>query len=135
MRWLFVKQWNRLVKGIFIIYLISVIAVGYAEPWGKDSDLVHQDSKDSPLKSYGLGIAISEVLIKFHQDVISEADGPRSHFKPSSSQYTLDAIRKYGFFRGYLLGCDRIMRENNEKWVYRTISADYGWVTKFDPVR
>jgi hypothetical protein len=67
--------------------------------------------------------------------VISPADGPRSHFIPSSSQYTLDAMRKYGFFNGFILGCDRLMRENKEEWVYRTTKDGAGKGIKFDPVR
>jgi len=56
--------------------------------------------------------------------VISPADGPRSHFYPSSSQYTKDAMDKYGFFAGFLMGCDRLMRENNEEWIYPRNAED-----------
>lgn len=74
-------------------------------------------------------------MIAFHQEVISPADGPRSHFLPSSSQYTLDAMRRYGFFKGYLMGCDRLMRENEDPWVYKKITLSDGTVRKLDPVR
>ena len=67
--------------------------------------------------------------------VISPADGPRSHFIPSSSQYTYDAISRYGFFKGFILGCDRLMRENNDPWVYRTTLNPAGAVMKWDTVR
>ena len=75
----------------------------------------------------------AEGLIWFHQNVISPADGPRSHFVPSSSQYTLDAIRKYGFLKGYILGCDRLMRENREEWIYSKTMGPY-CLLKYDPV-
>lgn len=74
------------------------------------------------------------MLIHFHQNVISPADGPRSSYFPSSSQYTLEAMRKYGFFTGFIMGCDRLMRENSETWVYRTVTLPDGSVTKWDPV-
>lgn len=73
-------------------------------------------------------------MIEFHQDVISPADGPRSHFSPSSSQYTLEAIRRYGFIRGFALGCDRLQRENKEDWVYPTSIGNDGLKIKLDPV-
>ncbi|MBA2727061.1 MAG: membrane protein insertion efficiency factor YidD [Parachlamydiaceae bacterium] len=79
--------------------------------------------------------SVAEILIGFHQKVISPADGPRSHFLPSSSQYTLDAMRKYGFFKGVAMGCDRLMRENNEEWVYQTGYNCAGQKMKLDPVR
>jgi putative component of membrane protein insertase Oxa1/YidC/SpoIIIJ protein YidD len=73
-----------------------------------------------------------EKLIWFHQNIISPVDGPRSHYKPSSSAYMMQAIRKHGFFKGYLMGCDRLLRENEAAWVYRTAIID-GKVWKIDP--
>jgi uncharacterized protein len=70
-------------------------------------------------------------MIDFHHCVISKADGPRSNFYPSSSHYTQEAMCKYGFFKGYLMGCDRLMRENGERWVYPTICVD-GFDLKVD---
>lgn len=77
---------------------------------------------------------LGKALIGFHQTVISPCDGPRSHFQPSSSQYTLDAIRTYGFFVGASMGCDRLMRENKEEWVYRSIKTKEGTFIKYDPI-
>lgn len=108
------------------------------DPWGKDADLYEPcsglatDVSRCPTPVLG---KIGEVLIGFHQRVISPADGPRSHFLPSSSQYTLDAMREYGFFHGYLMGCDRLMRENSEEWVYRTALTPSGQTMKLDPLR
>ncbi len=114
-------------------------------PWGKDADLAN-NSNFSTTCQYSdycptpiLG-KFGETMIAFHQNVISPADGPRSHFTPSSSQYTLDAMRKYGFFQGVVMGCDRLMRENPDPWVYRTIYSTESKYTsggeymKYDPV-
>ncbi len=109
-------------------------------PWGKDSDLTnqlkdsvcstgHANSCNTPL--FG---KFAETMIRFHQEVISPADGPRSHFIPSSSQYTLNAMRKYGFFQGVMHGCDRLMRENEDPWVYRLTKDPAGNLIKYDPV-
>jgi putative component of membrane protein insertase Oxa1/YidC/SpoIIIJ protein YidD len=75
------------------------------------------------------------VLISFHQRVITQIDGPRSHFRPSSSQYTLDAIEKYGLFKGFIRGCDRLLRENEEAWIYPERLNEHGELYKWDPVR
>lgn len=108
-----------------------------ADPWGKDADIagkrvIRVDVKKCSTPLFG---SAAEMLIQFHQDVISPADGPRSHFIPSSSQYTLEAMRKYGFYVGMMMGCDRLMRENNDPWVYRNIKDENGKKMKFDPVR
>lgn len=102
-------------------------------PWGKDADLAHPKTVKT-VKAESPLVKFAEIMIKFHQNNISKTDGPRSHYVPSSSQYTLEAIQKYGFFYGYLLGCDRLMRENNESWVYPRVDGKYNCL-KHDPVR
>lgn len=73
-----------------------------------------------------------ENIISFHTEVISPTDGPRSHFRPTSSRYMLQSMRKYGVLQGFLKGCDRLLRENGEKWYYRTIIID-GKEYQYDP--
>ncbi|QLH36255.1 MAG: membrane protein insertion efficiency factor YidD [Parachlamydiaceae bacterium] len=113
----------------------------FADPWGKDADLVQHfeiqltaKPKSDPIKTPVVG-GLAEKLIGFHQTVITPIDGPRSHYLPSSSQYTLDAMRKYGFIVGFTMGCDRLLRENDESWVYPIITDIHGYPQKFDPVR
>jgi len=103
----------------------------YQEPWGKDSGLKPPSpAQEEPART--LGMAIADAIIDFHQNVISPVDGPRSHFRPSSSQYMRQAIHRYGFLKGFLMGCDRLLRENSEEWVYRTIEYE-GKLYKYDP--
>ena len=124
---------------VFCFYSLPVFSsTHFEEPWGKDCDLKYVSAqetenkiKDKNKKSSVLGKAANAVII-FHQKVLSPIDGPRSHFRPSSSRYMQLAIKRYGFFRGYLMGCDRLLRENGEKWVYRTISNE-GGSFKYDP--
>lgn len=127
------------MKIFFIFIFVSILGQSYAEnPWGKDADLCYRPISTTPTPSIcstPLIGPIGETLIRFHQNVISPADGPRSHFRPSSSQYTLDAMRLHGFYRGFLMGCDRLMRENSDPWVYRTIPEGKGQSMKWDPVR
>lgn len=113
----------------------------WSNPWGKDEDLAYSWPQRGcwvekvPTVEPGILSKMGESFIRFHQNVISPADGPRSHYKPSSSQYTIDAIRKYGFFDGVALGCDRLMRENSDPWIYPKVKGDYGDNMKYDPVR
>lgn len=75
---------------------------------------------------------MAEKVILFHQNIISPADGPRSSFRPTSARYMLLAMRRHGFLKGYVMGCDRLLRENKDDWVYRTRTID-GITYKFDP--
>ncbi len=72
--------------------------------------------------------------IEFFQERISPIDGVRSHYRPSSSQYTKEAIRRYGLPWGVIMGCDRLMRENSDEWLYPPIDEP-PFRFKYDPVR
>src|SRR6185436_8598495 len=89
-----------------LAFLLCTIP-GFHEPWGKDADLKYEISESKPAQPLSPLGYLAQQLIYFHQRVISPVDGPRSHFRPSSSTYMLQAIRKHGFFQGYIMGCDR----------------------------
>jgi hypothetical protein len=49
-------------------------------------------------------------LIRFYQRFISPGLPPSCIYTPSCSQYTFEAIEKYGALRGTLMGARRIAR-------------------------
>ena len=49
-------------------------------------------------------------LIHFYQHYISPLTPPACRYTPTCSQYTLEAIQKYGAIRGSWLGIKRICR-------------------------
>ena len=48
--------------------------------------------------------------IRFYQRRISPAFPGKCRFRPTCSQYAIEAIRKYGAFRGSYLALRRILR-------------------------
>ena len=50
--------------------------------------------------------------IRFYQRKISPLFGPRCRYYPTCSQYTFDAIERYGIITGGVLGALRILRCN-----------------------
>ncbi len=50
------------------------------------------------------------VLIRVYQMTLSRALPPSCRFYPSCSEYTLQAVTKYGVFKGGWLGAKRILR-------------------------
>lgn len=50
------------------------------------------------------------VLIKLYQWILSPMLGPRCRFTPTCSQYSLEAFKKYGPFKGFWLSVKRISR-------------------------
>lgn len=49
-------------------------------------------------------------IIRLYQRTVSRILPPSCRFHPSCSQYTYEAIERYGFFRGTWLGMKRISR-------------------------
>jgi len=124
-----------LFKYLFLLLPLYISAASYAEPWGKDSDILARNTKESPsFKEESTAVFMAKKVILFHQRVISPVDGPRSHFFPCSSKYMKDAMLKHGFITGFLMGCDRLLRENKDPWIYRNVVID-GKLVKYDPPR
>ena len=117
-----------------MFFSLCVALLMAIEPWGKDADLCHKKQVETPLPPQSIVQKVARAMIRFHQEVISPADGPRSNYYPTSSSYTLQAIEKHGFVDGFMLGCDRLMRENQDPWIYSTIVNKEGCKVKFDPV-
>lgn len=49
-------------------------------------------------------------LIKIYQKYLSPMLGKNCRFYPTCSQYTYEAIQKYGCFKGIFLGIKRILK-------------------------
>ncbi len=50
------------------------------------------------------------VTIKLYQTFISPQTGENCRFYPSCSEYTLQAIKKYGIIKGFFMGTKRILK-------------------------
>jgi len=50
--------------------------------------------------------------IKFYQKILSPVLGSNCRFQPTCSSYSLEAIEKYGFFKGGYLSIKRIFSCN-----------------------
>lgn len=51
-------------------------------------------------------------LIRMYQNTFSKILGNQCRFIPTCSEYTIEAIKKYGIVKGLALGFKRIMRCN-----------------------
>jgi putative membrane protein insertion efficiency factor len=48
--------------------------------------------------------------ISFYQKIVSPAVGNRCRMSPSCSAYSREAFQTHGFFLGWIMTCDRLMR-------------------------
>lgn len=118
----------------FGVLVLMFTAYTHAEfgPWGCDAELAYTPTPVTALESSSALATAITILVSFHQQVLGSATAPRSHFRPSSSQYMLLAVQKYGL-AGVLRGMDRLMRENDEAWIYPKLAASPHHVIKWDP--
>jgi hypothetical protein len=111
-----------------LLLLLVIVSSLSGDPWGRDAELVFPSPPaEDPVGGFGAG------MIRYYQKNISPISGPRSSFLPTSSEYTRQAIVKFGYAKGIAIGCDRLLRENGEEWVYPLIFK-YGSWRKYDPI-
>jgi putative membrane protein insertion efficiency factor len=55
---------------------------------------------------------LAALLVRAYQVAVSPLLGPRCKYHPTCSQYAIDALREYGFFRGTVLAGWRLLRCN-----------------------
>lgn len=53
---------------------------------------------------------IALAMVRFYQHYLSPLKPPSCIYSPTCSEYTYQAIAKYGFLRGVAMGVERLMR-------------------------
>lgn len=115
-----------------VISLLLTLTLGFQEPWGKDQELLPPAKKQE--ETTDRSFPLTSALISLRQNYLTKIDGPRSHYRPTSSEYMRLSIKKFGFLFGFTLGCDRLMRENEDPWVYPVVQDPSGECYKWDPI-
>jgi len=83
-------------------------------------DNPQDDPMRGPWQSPGTGASLSRpaakathvpaVLVGLYREYVSPIDGSQCPMVPSCSQYSLDAFERHGFFMGWIMTCDRLLR-------------------------
>ena len=88
-------------------------------------------SPGEPLSEQALltGVALPprdehKTLFQIYKHHISSIDGERCPMHPSCSEYALQAIKKYGLFKGSVLICDRLTRCGSDLYLYQEVRVE-----------
>ncbi|WP_160164984.1 membrane protein insertion efficiency factor YidD [Chrysiogenes arsenatis] len=65
----------------------------------------------TPSTSLSPGKALGKGLLRVYQETLSRTDHSRCPSYPSCSHYTLEAIDRFGLWRGMFMGADRMLHE------------------------
>jgi len=73
-------------------------------------------------------------LVNLYRDHISPIDGDRCPSLPTCSSYSVQALRKHGFFLGWMMTVDRLLHEGQEETKVSPVVYSGGTWRIFDPV-
>jgi hypothetical protein len=113
----------------FLIFLFTGAHIPrvYAE-----DDLSGQSDSSSSAETSGFNPA--EWLLSIYKDHISPVNGDQCPSYPSCSSYAEQAIRKHGFFIGWMMTVDRLIHEGKEETSVSPYIHYGGKVLIHDPV-
>lgn len=72
--------------------------------------------------------------IKIYQKYISGIDGDRCSMYPSCSHYSSQAIKTHGWFKGWIMTCDRLIRCGRDESKFSHPVMVNGRLHTYDPV-
>lgn len=100
---------------------------------GESNLSANEDSGSDSSGTFTPGIS-ENPFIRFYQRHISPADGQRCSMHPSCSAYCSRVLKKHGWFMGWIMSCDRLMRcGRDEKHIAPEIIKN-GRIYTYDPV-
>jgi len=73
-------------------------------------------------------------LVGLYRENISAVDGDRCPSMPSCSEYSVQAMKKHGFFVGWMMTVDRLIHEGKEETLVSPVVYSEGKWKIFDPV-
>ena len=81
------------------------------DPWDYNNGNKYAEYEESPT-DFSSRFLIG--CVKIYQEYISPVRGGYCPMYPSCSEYSIQAIKKHGFFIGIMMTADRLIHENNE---------------------
>jgi hypothetical protein len=122
----------RAITRILFIFILSILLNNLIMPssFGEEPKSPSDESATREKSGFNLGAA----LISIYRDHISAVDSDRCPSYPSCSHFSVQAIKKHGFFIGWMMTVDRLIHEGKEEQkVSRTIYHEGKWKI-YDPV-
>ena len=89
---------------LFLLCIYSACADPFKGPWGS-----HEDQKGM-VERVNKGTNPLIAMVQVYRNHISPIHGTRCPMYPSCSEYSLGSLEKHGFFMGWMMTCDRLLR-------------------------
>jgi putative membrane protein insertion efficiency factor len=114
-----------------LLFTGKVFSGNLDDPWeygNKTAEIKTEQRTGNPI----LKIVFLKIL-KFYQRNISPLDGDKCSMYPTCSAYGVDALNKHGAVLGYVMTCDRLLHEGEERNYVKKIKK-FGYERYYDPV-
>jgi hypothetical protein len=111
-------------------FLVAGFSIGPFEAWAQDPVARKKPDEITGSSRFNLGTW----LVGIYRNHISPVDGDRCPSLPSCSSYSLQAMKKHGFFMGWMMTVDRLIHEGEEETRVSPVVYSEGQWKIFDPV-
>lgn len=120
----------------FVLLFISLLCVAFLNrpaAWAAEDDLsLDTDTVKGQEKS---GFNLGAAFVSIFRDHISAVDGDRCPSVPTCSAYGVEAFKKHGFFKGWMMTVDRLLHEGKEEKAVSPMIYSNGKWRIYDPVK
>ena len=118
---------------VFFALFAICLSQSRAECWETPLPAYEERQSQAPDQRKGSGFNVGAWLASIFRDYLSAVDSDRCPSAPSCSSYSVEAFRRHGFFIGWIMTVDRLIRETDEGSV-SPISHHNGHGKIIDPV-
>ena len=124
---------NLLIKLLTLLCLVFFLVTNGPTPNICAEEEISRPS-DSPSSEGASGLNPAHWLLSIYKNHISPVDGDRCPSYPSCSLYAEQAVKKHGFFMGWIMTVDRLIHEGKEETAVSPYIHSHGEDLIFDPV-
>ena len=124
----------RLLTKMLILICFVVVFVTSGPTPGVYAEEEISRQPDSPSSEEGLGFNPAQWLLSIYKKHISPVNGDGCPSYPSCSLYAEQAMKKHGFFMGWIMTVDRLIHEGKEETAVSPYIYSDGEKLIFDPV-
>jgi hypothetical protein len=121
-----------LIPSLFLVFfsLVTALPQGSSEAWGEGFPAKVEAASTTEPSGFNLG----SWLVGVYRDNISPIKGYSCPSFPSCSTYSVQAMKKHGFFMGWMMTVDRMIHEGKEETRVSPLVYSEGKWKILDPV-
>lgn len=113
---------------VAIVFLVAAPPVATASEKGSSGPSGPADNGRGSSGNLAIG------FLSFYQEHVSAVDGDRCPSLPSCATYSVNAMKKHGFFVGWVMTVDRLIHEGREEAFVSPMVLSEGRWKLYDPV-